>query len=118
MRTVLIPADLLWYLDAFLEFVSFHALDYKGPGVLRSTRAIDDRTPVRRCLCCHRGCGLVGGLFQQVCVLPVNPSQTDMVPSRGLHSAIFSLIGALGFLASAVLPATDYLVSTLLQPSA
>ena len=31
--------------------------------------------------------------------------------SRGLHSAIFSFIGAMGFLASAVLPADAYLVS-------
>lgn len=31
--------------------------------------------------------------------------------SRGLHSAILSFIGAMGFLASAVLPAEAYLVS-------
>lgn len=31
--------------------------------------------------------------------------------SRGLHSALFSFIGAMGFLASAVLPADAYLVS-------
>lgn len=35
------------------------------------------------------------------------------VTSRGLHSAVFSLIGAIGFLASAVLPADAYLVSPL-----
>jgi hypothetical protein len=34
--------------------------------------------------------------------------------SRGLHSAIFSFIGAIGFLASAVLPASAYLVSQLI----
>lgn len=32
-------------------------------------------------------------------------------PSRGLHSAIFAFIGAMGFLASAVLPPDAYLVS-------
>jgi hypothetical protein len=31
-------------------------------------------------------------------------------PSRGLHSAAFAFIGAMGFLASAVLPADAYLV--------
>ncbi|CAG7917041.1 unnamed protein product [Penicillium olsonii] len=35
----------------------------------------------------------------------------DHFNSRGLHSAIFSFIGAIGFLASAVLPASAYLVS-------
>lgn len=34
------------------------------------------------------------------------------LPSRGLHSAIFAFIGAMGFLASAVLPPDAYLVST------
>lgn len=34
-----------------------------------------------------------------------------LILSRGLHSAIFSFIGAMGFLASAVLPASAYLVS-------
>ena len=32
--------------------------------------------------------------------------------SRGLHSALFAFIGAMGFLASAVLPAEAYLVSS------
>lgn len=32
--------------------------------------------------------------------------------SRSLHSAAFSFIGAMGFLASAVLPADSYLVHT------
>lgn len=65
---ILISAALLWYLGSFLESVSLHAFDYKGSGILGSKGAIDDRTPVRRCLCCHRGCGWVGRLFQQVCI--------------------------------------------------
>ncbi|EAW13368.1 putative MFS transporter [Aspergillus clavatus NRRL 1] len=36
----------------------------------------------------------------------------DHFNSRGLHSALFSFIGAMGFLASAVLPPDAYLVST------
>lgn len=40
----------------------------------------------------------------------------DRLSSRGLHSAIFSFIGAMGFLASAVLPADAYLVSALYPP--
>jgi hypothetical protein len=37
----------------------------------------------------------------------------DHFNRRGLHSAMFSFIGAMGFLASAVLPADAYLVSQL-----
>ena len=39
-----------------------------------------------------------------------------LLHSRGLHSAVFSLIGASGFLASAVLPAHAYPVS-IFQPA-
>lgn len=113
---VLTSADLLWYLDPVLQPISLHTVHYQGSGILGSTRAVDDRTPIRRCLCRYRDCGLVRRLFQQVCAFYLaltNP--TNITPSRGLHSAIFSLIGAMGFLASAVLPADAYLVSTIPQ---
>ncbi|KAJ5565159.1 hypothetical protein N7513_001401 [Penicillium frequentans] len=40
----------------------------------------------------------------------------DHFNSRGLHSALFAFIGAMGFLASAVLPAEAYLVTSLRVP--
>lgn len=40
----------------------------------------------------------------------------DHFNSRGLHSAAFALIGAMGFLASAVLPPDAYLVSPFPSP--
>jgi hypothetical protein len=54
---------------------------------------------------------------RHVCPLVSKSFFTDLIPSicsRGLHSAIFSFVGAMGFLASAVLPASAYLVSLVI----
>lgn len=65
------------------------------------------------CLCGDYCRCMVRRPLQQVCshllsiraILIYEPKH-----SRGLHSALFAFIGAMGFLASAVLPADAYLV--------
>lgn len=103
-------SGVFWDLNAFLESFPVYAGYHVWSGLLRSARPVDDGASVCGGLCGDLGRGLVRRLFQQVRIYDLPSFALLTNPSRGLHSAVFSFIGAIGFLASAVLPADAFQV--------
>jgi hypothetical protein len=109
-------AGILWNLDAILEPFPLHTSYHSWPWIFELACSAHDRPAVCRCICRDSYGSLVSRPFQQVSSRStrrfLKQFTNSSYYSRGLHSAIFSFIGAMGFLASAVLPPDAYLVSS------
>ena len=99
---------LFWNICPLLQPVSVHSKHHCRPRIQRSYFSIDDCPSLCCCIRSHYRCVILGRPFQ--CVSPHyhQPCSQPNHSSRSLHSAIFASIGAIGFLASALLPATSF----------